>query len=121
MKRQTIRAAAHLRKLGYEQGDIFGIMAKNSHYVAPIFYASLCLACPVSTLDPSFSKPEIVHMLSITKPKLMFCDVNVYDLVRECLDDLENEAPIYTFSGSTGESISVETLFEEIPEADDFS
>lgn len=96
-------------------------MAKNSHYLTPILYASFCLACPVNTLDPSFSKPEIIHMLSITKPKVMFCDVDVYDLVCECLNELESDAPIYTFSGNTDDSIPVETLFEEILEANEFT
>lgn len=33
MRQLTIRAAMNLGNLGYEQGDIFGIVAKNSHHV----------------------------------------------------------------------------------------
>lgn len=109
-----------MRELGYEKGDIFVIIARNSHYVTPIIYASLCMGCPINPLDTSFSKPEIMHMLSITKPKLVFCDVDLYDLVRECLNELENETTIFTFSGQNNESIPVETLFEERPEEDTF-
>lgn len=63
-----------------------------------------------------------MHMLSITKPKLVFCDVDLYDLVRECLNELENEAiAIFTFGGQNDESIPVETLFEERSEEDTFA
>lgn len=114
MRRQTIRAALNLKKMGYEKSDIFGIVAKNSHYVAPIVYASLCIGCPVNTLDPTFSKSELMHMLSITRPKVMFCDANIYDLVQECLNNLENYVKIFTFSGQSGDSIPVEDLFGEV-------
>lgn len=113
MRRQTIRAAMNLQNLDYRQGDIIGIVAKNSHFVAPIVYASMCIGCPLSALDPSFSKPELLHMLAITKPKLMFADVNMYDLLQECLQELGNDAHIFTFGGQSGRSIPVKTLFEE--------
>lgn len=60
-------------------------------------------------------------MLSITQPKMMFCDVDVYDLVRECLNELENDARIFTFSGQSGDSEPVENLFEETEEESEFS
>lgn len=51
----------------------------------------------------------------------MFCDVDLYDLVRECFDELEYEVTVFTFSGQTNESIPVETLFEETPEEEAFT
>lgn len=107
--------------MGYENGDIFGICAKNSHYVTPIVFASICIGCPVSTLDPTFSKSEFMHMLSTTMPKLVFCDASVYDLVQNCLNDLENNAKVFTFSGQKGDSKPVEDLFEEVDGEDTFS
>lgn len=60
-------------------------------------------------------------MFSITAPKVVFCDVDVYDLVHECLNELENDASIFTFGGTTDESTSVEQLFEETPEEKEFT
>lgn len=60
-------------------------------------------------------------MFSITAPKVVFCDVDVYDMARECLNELENDASIFTFGGITDESISVDELFEEKPEEKEFS
>lgn len=121
MRSLTIRAALNLQNLGYEKGDIFAIIAKNSHHVAPIAFASLCMGCPINPLDPSFSRTELMHMLSITKPKVVFCDVDVCDLMRECLNDLENDAKIFTFMGQTDDSEPVEVLFEEIDGEETFA
>lgn len=60
-------------------------------------------------------------MFSITAPKVVFCDCDVYDLVRECLIELENDASVFTFCGTTDDSASVEDLFEESPEEKNFS
>lgn len=121
MRRQTIRAALNLQKLGCEKGDIIGICARNSHYVAPIVFASICIGCPLNPLDPSFTRPELMHMLSITKPKIVFCDVDIYNLMRECLDDLKNDAIVFTFSGQTADSVPVENLFDEVEGENSFS
>lgn len=41
----------------------------------------------------------------------MFCGVEVYELVSECLKQLGNDSKIYTFGGEAGKSEPVETLF----------
>lgn len=110
---KTVRAAQNLKKLGHQSNNVFVFMAKNTDYLAPIIFASFCLGCPVNVLDSSFKKAEIIHMLQITEPRLMFCDIEVYSLVSECLKELENDAQIFTFGEQCGNSIAVETLFVE--------
>lgn len=117
---RTIRAAQNLQKRGYKPTQVFGIMAKNSHHVAPIVFASISMGCPVNTLDPSFGKTELLHMLNTTKPVLMFCDVGSQDLLKECLTELRNDAKIFTFGGSKDEGEPVENLFSETENDDDF-
>lgn len=41
----------------------------------------------------------------------MFCDIEVYPLVFECLKEVRNNAKIFTFGGQIGESENVENLF----------
>lgn len=83
---------------------------------------SICLGigCLVNTLDPSFKKAEIIHILKLTKPVLMFCDVENYELLRECLTELKNCAKIFTFGGSNGDSEQIETLFGKTHNESDF-
>lgn len=99
---------------------MFAVLAKNSHHLAPIVFASLAIGSAVNTLDPQFSKTELLHMLKTTKPVLIFCDVDVYDLVKECLIELKNGAKIFTFGGSRGDSEQVENLFTETHNEIDF-
>ena len=111
---KMVRAAQNLQKRGYNSKEVFTILAKNSHHLAPIVFASLAIGSAVNTLDPQFSKTELLHMLKTTKPALVFCDVESYDLVKECWTDLGNDSKIFTFGGSKDDSEPVEHLFAEI-------
>lgn len=125
IREKTIRAALNLRKRGYKPKEIFGFMALNSHDLVPIVLASFCLGCPFNpiytnplqfnTTNPD-DKAEIKRLMNNTKPKLMFCDINLYDFVKECLIELGNDAKIITFGGQKGDSESVENLFIETGE-----
>lgn len=117
---KTVRAAQHLQTLGYESKQIFGLMAKNSRHVAPITFASMAIGCPVNSLDPSFGRTELIHMLNITKPVLMFCDKACYSLLKRCLEELGNKAKVFTFEGSEDDSEPVENLFTETFKENEF-
>lgn len=117
---KAIRAATNLQRLGYKSNSIFGFIARNSANVALIVFASLFNGCPLNTMDPNFGKVELIHMLKTTKPCLMFCDLEIYDLVAECLKDLELRSCIFTFGGQTGDSKSVDSLFDEIGDENQF-
>lgn len=120
IRTKTIRAAQNLQNRGYAQKQVFGFIGGNSHHVAPIVFASFAIGCPVTALDPSFGKTELVHMLNISNPVLLFCDLACYDLLQECLKELKNDAKIFTFGGSKGNSEQVENLFAETHEENRF-
>lgn len=120
IRSKTVRAAQNLQSRGYVPKQVFGILARNSHHLAPIVFASISIGCPVNTLDCSFGKTELMHMLKTTKPKVMFADVDVHDLLKECLIELGNNAKVFTFGGSTGDSEPVENLFAETHKEDQF-
>lgn len=88
-------------------------MTNVSSDVAPIIFASLCLGCPISVIDSSFTKSKVKSIISISKPKIFFCDINVHGLLEASLKDLKITAKIYTFDGQRGDSISIDTLFAE--------
>lgn len=113
MRIKTIRTAQNLRALGYQAKQVVGLMVKNSDFVAPTFFGAIATGCPISPLDPSFKKPELIHLLGITKPVLIFCDVACYDLLSECLTELKNTGKIFTFGGQRGTSEPIENLFKE--------
>lgn len=117
---KTIRTAQNLQKLNYSPKGVVGVIANNNPDLAPILFASFCLGCPVSPLDPAFGKLEIKSIISITKPRVFFCDVNLYDLLETCLKELNIEADIFTFTGQRGNSKPVEDLFAETKNETEF-
>lgn len=110
---KTIRVAQNLQKIDHEPRSVVGILTNNSADVAPIVFASLCLGCPISLFDPSFTKFEIKSIISISKPKTFFCDVSVHSLLEASLKESQLTARVFTFDGQRGNSISVDTLFAE--------
>lgn len=110
---KTIRAAQNLQQRGYQPKQVFGFLGENSHHVAPIVFASICIGCPVSCLDPSYDKKKLTHLLKITQPVVMFCDIEAYALLKECLTELGNAAKVFTFGGRSEDSEPIENLFEE--------
>lgn len=110
---KTVRAAQNIQQLGYKPKDIFAIMATDNHHLAPIVFASLCLNCTMSLINPISNELELQHNLSIALPKLMFCDANVYSLVVKCFKDVNHDVQIFTFGGKVGNSKPVEDLFAE--------
>lgn len=76
-------------------------------------FAAYCLGCPYNALALSFAKDEVKHMLGITKPCLVFCDVEVYDKMVECLAECELDAKIITMNGKITTGDHVDELFVE--------
>lgn len=120
MRIKTIRTAQNLQKRGYNSKEVFAFLTKNSHYLAPVLFGSLAVGSAVNTLDPQFSKIELLHMLQTTKPALLFCDLEAYDLVKECVFELKNGTKVFTFGGSKDDSEKVENLFAETNNEIDF-
>lgn len=117
---RTIRASQNLQKRGYNTKKLFGLFAKNSHHVTPIIFASMCLGCPILPVDPFFDKTELIQTLKLTEPSLVFCDVEAYETIIECLNELNNTTKIFTFGGSIADAEPVENLFAETGNEDEF-
>lgn len=113
IRNKMIRTAQNLQALGYRPKQVVGCMVKNSDFVAPVFFGAIAMGCTISPLDPSFKKPELIHLLNITKPVLIFCDVTSYDLLSDCLTELKNRAKIFTIDGQRGTSEPIENLFKK--------
>lgn len=110
---KSVRAAQNIQKLGYHRGDIFAVISKNNHDLSSIVMALLSTGHPFNTLDPSFTEIEMTHMLNLTKPKLIFTELESYEIVKQSLQNVNNDAKIYTFGGQIEDSLPVENLFVE--------
>lgn len=79
------KIASNLTKEGFKSGDVIGLVAKNTTYVAPAVLGCFLMGCPISTLDPTFNSSQVAHIYEKTKPKLVFCDRDSYETVFEAL------------------------------------
>lgn len=64
----------------------------------PVFYGSLFVNIPCNPVDVSFTKEAVSHLWSKTKPKLVFCDGNVYGVVKEVIEELNLKCEIITMN-----------------------
>lgn len=117
----SIRIAQNLGALGFEAGDVVGIICSNSTYLPAVVYGCLMIGMPINPLDIGFKKDDIKHMFEQTMPKLVICDFNVYETVKLSLDEMKNDALIITmrepingvkFVDELLSSTEVEDLFE---------
>ena len=53
---------------------------------------------------------DVCYMFNKTRPKVVFCDIDLVDLLKECLEEIKLKAEIFTFGGASKQSESVEKL-----------
>lgn len=117
---KTIRAAQNLQALGCERKQVIGIVSRYNQNVTPIAFASIAIGCTASGIDETLERKHTLTMLKITKPAIVFCDVEFYEMLNEFLKELGNTARIFTFGGTVGRSELAESLFEETHKEDQF-
>lgn len=116
----SIRAAQNLQKRGYGmKGDVFGFVTENVSQLSPIIVASLCLGSVISAMHTQW-KHDTARVLKMTEPSVIFCEVRSYDMVVECMKEMEINTKVFTFNGTKGKSESVDSLFVETGFEDDF-
>ena len=110
---RSIRVAQNLEKLGYKRGDIVALVARNGEKMAPILFGCLLIGCPVNTLDPSFDKHDLAHMLNSTRPKLIFSDFECLQQVKDACKITDLFSEIVVLEKPVGEHKFVDEILQE--------
>uniref|UniRef100_A0A1A9WFD4 AMP-dependent synthetase/ligase domain-containing protein n=1 Tax=Glossina brevipalpis TaxID=37001 RepID=A0A1A9WFD4_9MUSC len=92
----TIRVAQYFQKLQFKLGDIVGICAVNSDFIAPLIFGAWTIGLIVNTMDTSFDVDGLRHAFVMTKPKIMFCDGTIYHKIKELFEECNLTKRIYT-------------------------
>ncbi|XP_037024908.1 luciferin 4-monooxygenase-like [Bradysia coprophila] len=87
-------AAGLLKHL--KTGDVVGIVCKNTTYLAALVLGSVLAGTPISAVDPVFSSKEISHFFDLTKPKMIFCDGDNMDKLKEVLRQCKIDCKLVT-------------------------
>lgn len=116
IRMKTIRAAQNIQKRGLlKPKQVVGIMAPDLPDLAPMVFASICLGCPVLSM-PRVSK----RMLSKTEPAVIFCGIEDYDDLFQCLRELGLKTKLFTFGAIKGDSELADSLLAETGIEDSF-
>lgn len=116
----SIRVAQNLTKLGFKRGDIFGFICRNGLNLPSTLYGSILIGAPINPLDAGFKKDDIKHMFKQTKPKLVFCDADVFETAKRALNELDNDAMFITLRNKIDGVSFVEELFAPTGSEDSF-
>lgn len=121
MRLKTIRAAQNLQRHGFNSKYTIATVAGNVPHLAPVVYASLCLGWSIATMYTAMEKSSILRMFELTEPRIIFCEIKVYDMIVECLTEVGiSNAKVFTFDGIRGDSEAVDDLFNETGNERDF-
>lgn len=92
----SIRVAQNLQRLGIKQDDVIGFICRNSNVLLPLMYGCALIGAPINSLHVSHTKEDLRQMFSKTRPKLVFCDHDLLQTTKEALQDIRNNAIIFT-------------------------
>ena len=95
-KMSSIRVAQNLQRLGIKADDVIGFICRNSNILLPLIYGCALLGVPANCLHVSHTKEDIKDMFSKTRPKLVFCDHDIFHTTKEALQEIRNNAMIFT-------------------------
>lgn len=92
---RTIRVAQNLTRMDYGQGNIFSMAVRNDENAAPVLFACFALGIPVNTLDASFERDDLSHMLNLIRSQVVFCDRDTWPEMKVALEMTKNDAVVF--------------------------
>ncbi|XP_058444663.1 probable 4-coumarate--CoA ligase 3 [Malaya genurostris] len=114
LRTRMIRVALNLNKrCNLLQNDVVCMVVENSSRVIPVLFGCFLLGAPVHTLDASFEQSDLVHLMGITKPKLVFCNESNVKTVIESLKQLASDARVVILDDLASEKLLFDTAEEE--------
>ncbi|XP_058450094.1 probable 4-coumarate--CoA ligase 3 [Malaya genurostris] len=111
---RAIRAVQNLMSQGYKKGDVVAMACANSENIAPMFVALVTIGMPLNALAPNYCLDDMAHMLGITQPSLVFCDVDNYETVKKAVNLSVHQKPeIFVFESNSVDMKNADDFFKE--------
>uniref|UniRef100_A0A0A1X140 4-coumarate--CoA ligase 1 n=1 Tax=Zeugodacus cucurbitae TaxID=28588 RepID=A0A0A1X140_ZEUCU len=99
--------------MGLRHDDVIGIVAKNSTYTSSVAIGCFMNCTPFHAVNSVLDQDTIRQVFNITAPKIIFCDGEVYEKLREATSSLK---PLfYTLTNHIDGVAKVEDLLDPIP------
>ncbi|GAB0092007.1 luciferin 4-monooxygenase-like [Sergentomyia squamirostris] len=117
----TLKIAVNLQKMGCKKGDVIGFVLRNNENLAPAVLACLTILTLISAVDPTFTTAEMVHMFGITRPKIIFCESNKLQDVKDTFIELMYTPTTIVFGDKINDYMHINDMFEELEDIYDFT
>ena len=105
-----VNIAKNLFRFGLRSGDVAGLCASNSTYIAPVILGCLLLKLPINPVDKFFEVDDIITIYEKTEPKIIFCDHDNAVKVIEVLRLLRNNALVIILTEKVGGILHISDL-----------
>ncbi|OAP57860.1 hypothetical protein AYL99_08598 [Fonsecaea erecta] len=104
---QTVRELIHsLRALDLKDGECVCLHSFNNIWYPLIWLAIIGSGARVVGSNPKYTKDELIHLLSLTKPKIIFAQVDCMEPMVEALAQCETDSQIFVIgSHSTSHQV----------------
>ncbi|EDW58835.1 luciferin 4-monooxygenase [Drosophila virilis] len=110
---QSRRLAHAFQHLKLHRGDVVGISAKNTTYLTEVVIAALLSGTPINPLHPDFDKETVAYMYEITKPKVIFCDLDNYETLAAVKKSLKFKTELILLCGSLPGVRNIQDLLQD--------
>ncbi|XP_017145461.1 4-coumarate--CoA ligase [Drosophila miranda] len=86
----AMRVASYMRSKGLIQSDIVGIIARNTSHIPAVAYGCFFNGIAFHSLNIAYDRGTIEKLFSITHPRIIFCDGDEYEKVRDATRGMED-------------------------------
>ena len=88
----TTNFAKNMLKEGFTEGDVVGIVGRNSSHVTPVIFGCLMIGLPISPVDSKWG--NFVSVFQVTHPKIIFCGSDIAERVKLWVESNEKKIRI---------------------------
>ncbi|KAH8372784.1 hypothetical protein KR009_004996, partial [Drosophila setifemur] len=111
---QSRRLAHAFQRLKLQRGDVIGISAKNTNYLTEVVIAALLNGTPINPLHPEFDAETMAYMYEITKPKVIFCDLENIETLKAVKSSLKFKTELILLTGTLPGVRNIQDLLEDV-------
>nr|XP_017007219.2 LOW QUALITY PROTEIN: luciferin 4-monooxygenase-like [Drosophila takahashii] len=104
----SMRVACFFRSEGLLQSDVVGIIGRNTTHMLAVAYACFFNGIAFHSLNTLYDRDTIEMVYNITKPRIIFCDGDEFQKVRDATSKLD--VKIVTMRNHPTDSIRIEEV-----------
>ncbi|XP_013136651.1 PREDICTED: 4-coumarate--CoA ligase 1-like [Papilio polytes] len=94
---EAMNIAVSLRNIGLKKGEVVAVCSENRREFWGTVIGIVCAGGVVTTINPGYTKDELKHVMSISKPKYVFCSPNTYNTCGKTLKSVSSVNKIIVY------------------------